>query len=81
VVRINLAWSAMRGAIGFNPIFAVTGTTPEEIVEQLRLQYLHVGMEASTQIALRALVQGLPVAAQVEEAAATLLTTPDFLVH
>ena len=81
VVRINLAWSATQGRVGFNPLFAVTGTTPDQIVEQLRAQYLHTGIEASTRAALQALVTSLPVAAQVEETAATLLTTPDFLVH
>jgi len=81
VLRINLAWSAMHGDLGFNPVFAVTGTTPKQIVEQLVQQYLRVGIETSTRTALQTLVQSLPVTARVEQTAATLLTTPEFLVH
>ena len=81
VVRINLAWSAMQGRVGFSPAPAVTGTTPAEIVEQLRAQYLRLGLEPSTRAALESLVPTLPSAAQIQETAATLLTTPDFLVH
>ncbi len=81
VVGINLAWSAMHGQVGFNPVFAVTATAPDQIVEQLRVQYLRVALEPSTRTALQTLVQSLPAPAQIEETAATLLTTPDFLVH
>ncbi len=81
VVRINLAWSATQGRVGFAPQFAVTRTEPALIVDQLRAQYLHLGMEPTTRAALETLVQSLPLAAQVEETAAALLSTPDFLVH
>jgi uncharacterized protein (DUF1800 family) len=81
VQRINLANRAARGQWGFSPSFAVTGSTPEEIVEQLRVQYLRRGLESSTRAVLVAFVQGLPANARIEEAAALLLTSPDFLVH
>jgi uncharacterized protein (DUF1800 family) len=79
--RINLANQAANGNSGFSPAFAVTGTTPDEIVEQLRAQYLGAGMEASTRSALVEFAQGLPASARIRETAALLLASPDFLVH
>jgi hypothetical protein len=81
VERLNLAWRAVHGEYGFSPQFAVTGTTPGEIVEQLQNQFLRNGIEASTRQALEAMLATLPPAARVQEAAATLLASPDFLVH
>lgn len=81
LVRVNLAWQATHGQSGFAPSFQVTGTTPAEIVDQLQKQFLRNGIEPSTRAALESLVAGLPPAARVQEAAATLLASPDFLLH
>jgi uncharacterized protein (DUF1800 family) len=81
IARINLAWRAAHGEAGFGPIFQVTGTTPAEIVDQLQKQFLRNGIEPSTRAALESLVAGLPPAARVQQAAATLLASPDFLMH
>jgi uncharacterized protein (DUF1800 family) len=81
IARINLAWRAAHGEAGFGPSFQVTGTTPAEIVDQLQRQFLRNGIEPSTRAALESLVAGLPPAARVPQAAATLLASPDFLMH
>ena len=81
IARANLAWRATHGYDGFAPSFQVTGTTPVEIVDQLQKQFLRNGIEPTTRAALESLVEGLPPAARVQEAAATLLASPDFLMH
>jgi uncharacterized protein (DUF1800 family) len=81
IARVNLAWRAAHGEAGFAPSFQVTGTTPAEIVDQLQQQFLRNGIEPGTRAALESLVASLPPAARVPEAAATLLASPDFLMH
>jgi uncharacterized protein (DUF1800 family) len=81
LIRLNLAWNATHAMNGFAPQFAVTGTTPAEIVDQLALQYLRGRIEPTTRQALIDMITPLPAAARVQEAAATLFASPDFLVH
>ena len=81
IARVNVAWRATHGYDGFAPPFQVTGTTPAEIVDQLQKQFLRNGIEPGTRAALESLVASLPPAARVPEAAATLLASPDFLMH
>lgn len=81
IARANLAWRATHGYDGFAPSFQVTGTTPAEIVDQLQKQFLRNGIEPGTRAALESMVAGLPPAARVQEAAATLLASPDFLTY
>lgn len=81
IARANLAWRATHGYDGFAPSFQVTGTAPAEIVYELQKQFLRNGIEPSTRAALESMVASLPPAARVQEAAATLLASPDFLLH
>jgi hypothetical protein len=82
ILRLNLAADATAGSAGFGPIFTVTGAnTPVEIVDGLARQFLRSQIEPTTRAALESLATGLPAGVRVREAAATLLASPDFLVH
>jgi uncharacterized protein (DUF1800 family) len=81
VARINLAWEAAHGNLGFAPQFAVTGSTPAEIVNQLQRQFVRTGIRPETRSALETLAETLPPGAAIPQTAATLLASPENLVH
>jgi uncharacterized protein (DUF1800 family) len=81
VQRSTVAYRATHAEAGFAPIPGVIGTTPEAIVDELVARYLRNGVEPSTRQALIDLATSLPPAARVQEVAATLFVTPEFLVH
>jgi len=81
VQRTTLAWQAAHGEAGFAGNFLVYGITPTEIVDDLRKQLLRNGIESTTRQALIDLATSLPSAARIQEVAATMLASPDFLVH
>jgi len=81
IQRSTIAWRATHAQEGFAAIPGVIGTTPEAIVDELIARYLRNGVEPTTRQALIDLAASLPPAARVQEVAATLLVTPDFLVH
>ena len=80
--RISLASQAALGNSGLMGVPPVAGSTPADIVEQLRIQYLRSGpLEPGSRAALEALAQSLPSSERVRQTAATLFVTPNFLVH
>jgi uncharacterized protein (DUF1800 family) len=81
IIRMNLAWNAAHSNLGFDPQYFVIGTTPADVVDQLAQQYLRGRIEPSTRAALENLAAGLAPAARVEEVAATIFASPDFLMH
>ncbi|RIK97985.1 MAG: hypothetical protein DCC71_21345 [Proteobacteria bacterium] len=81
VARINLAWEAAHGNLGFAPQFDAPGPTPAEVVNQLQKQFIKTGIRPETRAALETLARGLPPGAVVPQTAATLLASPENLVH
>jgi hypothetical protein len=81
VQRVSLAWDATHGQGGFAAFAPVAGPTPEDIVNELRTRLIPTGLEASTRQALIDLAASLPPAARAQEVAATMLVSPDFLLH
>jgi hypothetical protein len=81
VQRMSVAWDATQGNLGFAPSFEVTGTTPDRDRRSAPTPVLPVRMEPTTRTALVDLATGLPGGQRVRQTAATLLVSPDFLLH
>lgn len=81
VQRISLAWEAVHGLNGFQGNVTTLATTPDGIVDELSTRFLRAGIEPSARQALIDLAVSLPPAARAQEVAATMLVSPDFLVH
>ena len=81
LVRVKLAYLATHGEASFDGNFTVTDTSATTVVDQLRALILRNGIEPSTRQALIDLANGLPAPARVDEVAATMFVSPDFLVH
>jgi hypothetical protein len=80
--RMKLAYQAAHGEAGFTGDWSeITGATPTAIVDQLIARLARNGIEASTRQRLIELATSEPPAQRVGVVAATLLASPDFLVH
>jgi uncharacterized protein (DUF1800 family) len=83
VTRLNELERRARGLDGFAFAYPVSGGTPEEIVDALAALLLPGGISDDTRDTAVALVAALavPDAQRVEQAAAFLLASPEFLQH
>jgi uncharacterized protein (DUF1800 family) len=83
VTRFNEVERRARHENGFQFTYPVAGGTPDQIVDALVAQLLPGGASSDTSATAVALVQTLavPDAEKIEQAAALLLSSPEFLQH
>ncbi len=83
VTRFNEVEKRARHQNGFSFTYPVSGGTPEQIVDALIAQILPGGASGDTRATAIALVESLvvPDAQKIQQAAALLLSSPEFLQH
>jgi uncharacterized protein (DUF1800 family) len=83
VTRFNEVEKRARHTGGFVFTYPVSGGTPDQIVDALIAQILPGGASSDTRATAVALVQTLTVtdSNKIEQAAALLLSSPEFLQH
>jgi len=81
LMRVKTGYLAAHGETGFDGSFTVTDTSPAAVVDQLRGLILRNGIEPSSRQVLIDLATSLPPAARVDEVAATMFVSADFLFH
>lgn len=78
--RLNLAAAAVNGDSGFEPVTA-TATEPREVAEELARRLLLANVRPETLDRATAVAESLPSWAAAPQAAAVLLSSPEFMRH